>query len=487
MTVPGFGNDPWWIILIKAFGLFALLMVMTLLNVWYERRLISRMQQRVGPNRAGPFGLLQTLADGLKLAFKEGFTPKSADKLVYNLAPVLVTAPAFLAFAVIPLGPEVSMFGHRTPLQLTDLPVGVLYILAVTSIGVYGVVLGGWSGGSSYSLLGGLRSTAQVISYEVAMGLSFVSVFLYAGSMSTSQIVASQESRWYVLTLLPSFVIYVIAMVGETNRLPFDLAEAEGELVGGFHTEYSSLRFAVFFLAEYINMVTVSALATTMFLGGWRAPWPISELSWANTGYLPILWFIIKIALLIGFFIWLRGTLPRFRYDQFMQLGWKILIPLSLVWIVLVTLVKGLREFGSFDGRQLFIAVGAVFALVLVALVVFEIRARREEFDDEIAGHVAKDMIAAEPLPGVTGIRPVVPREFDPFAGGYPVPPLPGQVPVGRAPERELVLAGGPVAAAPEMSTGDVFDDPARAAGAREGTGQVRTGEPGRDSRTDDS
>ncbi len=515
MTVPGFGNDPWWIILIKAFGLFVLLMVMTLLNVWYERRLIARMQQRVGPNRAGPFGLLQTLADGLKLAFKEGVTPKSADKLVYNLAPVLVTAPAFLAFAVIPLGPEVSMFGHRTHLQLTDLPVGVLYILAVTSIGVYGVVLGGWSGGSSYSLLGGLRSTAQVISYEVAMGLSFVSVFLYAGSMSTSQIVAGQQSLWYVLPLLPSFVIYVIAMVGETNRLPFDLAEAEGELVGGFHTEYSSLRFAVFFLAEYINMVTVSALATTMFLGGWRAPWPISELSWANTGYLPIVWFIIKIALLIGFFIWLRGTLPRFRYDQFMQLGWKVLIPLSLVWIVLVTLVRGLRQFGSFDGRQLFLAVGVLFALVLIALVVFEIRARREEFDDELAGHVAKDMVAAEPLPGVIGTRPVVPREFDPFAGGYPVPPLPGQVPVGRVPERELVFAGGTagpgahaaaasrvgastvgaspgapnaaVAPPPELSTGDVFDDPARAAGAREDTGEARGHGPGRHGRYRDS
>ncbi len=470
-TVPGFGADPWWISLIKAFGLFVLLMVLTLLNVWYERRLIARMQQRVGPNRAGPFGLLQTLADGLKLAFKEGVTPKNADKLVYNLAPVLVTAPAFLAFAVIPLGPEVTMFGHRTHLQLTDLPVGVLYILAITSIGVYGIVLGGWSGGSSYSLLGGLRSSAQVISYEVAMGLSFVTVFLYSGSMATSQVVAGQTSLWYAIPLLPSFVIYVVSMVGETNRLPFDLAEAEGELVGGFHTEYSSLRFAVFFLAEYINMVTVSALATTMFLGGWRAPWPISELSWANTGYLPILWFIIKIALLIGFFIWLRGTLPRFRYDQFMQLGWKILIPLSLVWIVLVTIVKGLREFSSFGGRDLFIAVGAVFAVVLIALVVLELRARRDQFDDEIAGHVGKQLLPAEPLAGVTGTRPVVPREFDPFAGGFPVPPLPGQVATERAQPRELAYVGGapdPVAPRPELAGGEAFDDPAAAAGARE-------------------
>ncbi len=495
MTVPGFGTDPWWIILIKALGLFVLLMVMTLLNVWYERRLIARMQQRLGPNRTGPFGLLQTLADGLKLAFKEGVTPKAADKLVYNLAPVLVTAPAFLAFAVIPLGPEVTMFGVRTHLQLTDLPVGVLYILAITSIGVYGIVLGGWSGGSSYSLLGGLRSSAQVISYEVAMGLSFVTVFIYAGSMSTSDIVASQQSLWYVIPLLPSFLIYVVSMVGETNRAPFDLAEAEGELVGGFHTEYSSLRFAVFFLAEYINMVTVSALATTMFLGGWRAPWPVSELSWANTGYLPLLWFVVKIALVIGFFIWLRGTLPRFRYDQFMQLGWKVLIPLSLVWIVLVTVVKGAREFSSFGGTSLLLALGAVVAVALLVLVVVEIRARREEFDDELAGHVATDMLAADALPGVTGTRPVVPREFDAFAGGYPVPPMPGQVPINRAPERELAYAGGApalaagtgddgAAPAPAGSTGEAFDDPATAAGAREKTGGVR---PGRADTTDES
>ena len=495
MTVPGFGTDPWWIILIKALGLFVLLMVMTLLNVWYERRLIARMQQRLGPNRAGPFGLLQTLADGLKLAFKEGVTPQAADKVVYNLAPLLVTAPAFLAFAVIPLGPEVTMFGVRTHLQLTDLPVGVLYILAITSIGVYGIVLGGWSGGSSYSLLGGLRSSAQVISYEVAMGLSFVTVFIYSGSMSTSEIVSSQQSLWYVVTLLPSFLIYVVSMVGETNRLPFDLAEAEGELVGGFHTEYSSLRFAVFFLAEYINMVTVSALATTMFLGGWRAPWPISQLSWANSGYLPIVWFLVKIALLIGFFIWLRGTLPRFRYDQFMQLGWKVLIPLSLVWIVLVTVVKGAREFSSFGGTQLLLVIGAVFAVALLVLVVVEIRARREEFDDELAGHVAKDMLAADALPGVTGTRPVVPREFDAFAGGYPVPPMPGQVPVRRTPERELAYAGGvPALAAgtsadgtaptPSVSTGGAFDDAATAAGAHEKTGEVH---PGRADANDES
>ena len=212
----------------------------------------------------------------MKIALKEGFIPAGVDKPIFLLAPVIAVIPAFMAFAVIPFGPVVSVFGHSTPLQLTDLHVGVLYILAVTSIGVYGIVLAGWSSGSTYPLLGGLRSTAQVISYEIAMALSFVGVFLFAGTMSTSGIVAAQSQVWFVFLLLPSFVIYVISMVGETNRAPFDLPEAESELVGGFHTEYSSMKFAMFFLAEYINMVTVSAIAVTLFLGGWRAPWPLS-------------------------------------------------------------------------------------------------------------------------------------------------------------------------------------------------------------------
>ena len=247
---------------------------------------MARMQHRIGPNVNGPFGLLQSLADGVKLALKEDLIPKAADKVVFLLAPVIASIPAFVTFAVIPFGPEVGLpFTDRTtPLQLTDMPVAVLFVMAIASIGIYGIVLGGWSSGSTYSLLGGLRSSAQMISYEVAMGLALVAVFLYAGSMSTSEIVAAQNPgqeywlgvipmpTWYALILLPSFVIYVIAMIGETNRAPFDLPEAEGELVGGFHTEYSSLKFALFFLAEYINMATVSALATTLFLGGWHAP-----------------------------------------------------------------------------------------------------------------------------------------------------------------------------------------------------------------------
>ena len=238
---------------------------------------------------------------------------------------------------MIPFGPEVNFFGQHTPLQLTDMPVAVLFVLAIASIGIYGIVLGGWSSGSTYSLLGGLRSSAQMISYEVAMGLALVAVFLYAGSMSTSEIVAAQDKYWYGLILAPSFVIYMISMVGETNRAPFDLPEAEGELVGGFHTEYSSLKFALFFLAEYVNMATVSALATTLFLGGWHAPWPLNVV-WdgANSGYWPFLWFMGKLMVFIFVFIWLRGTLPRLRYDQFMHFGWKRLIPISLVWIVAV-------------------------------------------------------------------------------------------------------------------------------------------------------
>src|SRR3954454_23055481 len=259
-----FGQDVWWVIGLKSLFIFVILVLLTLFNIWWERRVVARMQHRIGPNVHGPFGLLQSLADGVKLALKEDIIPTAADKVVFVLAPVISATTAFVTFAVIPFGPVVDFFGQRTPLQLTDMPVAVLFVLAIASVGIYGIVLGGWSSGSTYSLLGGLRSSAQMISYEVAMGLALVAVFLYAGSMSTSEIVESQKDVWYAFTLIPSFVIYVISMVGETNRAPFDLPEAEGELVGGFHTEYSSLKFALFFLAEYINMATVSALATTL-------------------------------------------------------------------------------------------------------------------------------------------------------------------------------------------------------------------------------
>ena len=329
------GNEAIWLILAKVVALFGLLVVLTLLTIWAERRVVARMQQRIGPNRVGPFGILQSLADGIKLFLKEDLIPAAADRPVYLIAPVVATIPAFLALSVIPFGPTMTIAGQRTALQLTDLPVGVLFILAMSSLGVYGVVLAGWSSGSTYPLLGALRSAAQMISYEVAMGLSFVAVFLYAGSLSTSEIVAGQQSRWFIVTLFPSFLVYAVSAVGETNRAPFDLPEAESELVAGFHTEYSSVKFALFFLAEYINMVTVSAVATTLFLGGWRPP-PIPGLSGLDSGVFPFIWFMIKVSMFLFGFIWLRGTMPRLRYDQFMQLGWKILVPFSLVWLLVV-------------------------------------------------------------------------------------------------------------------------------------------------------
>ncbi|HJR90390.1 MAG TPA: NADH-quinone oxidoreductase subunit NuoH [Aeromicrobium sp.] len=373
-----FGHEPFWVIGLKSLLIFVLLVLYTLFNIWFERKVVARMQHRLGPNVHGPFGLLQSLADGVKLALKEDLFPAAADKVVYVLAPVIATIPAFMAWAVIPFGPEarIPFTDVTTPLQLTDLPVAVLYILAVTSIGVYGIVLAGWSSNSTYALLGGMRSSAQMISYEVAMGLSFVAVFIYAGSMSTSEIVAAQEQTWFFLPLLPSFLIYLVAMVGETNRAPFDLPEAEGELVGGFHTEYSSLKFALFFLAEYVNMVTVSALATTLFLGGWRAPFGIAQV-WpgANEGYWPVLWFLGKTLMFIFVFIWLRGTLPRMRYDQFMSFGWKVLIPVSLAWIVVVTIVRRLKTDGMLNEE--FMIWGAV-AAAIVFLLTFLIPERKK-------------------------------------------------------------------------------------------------------------
>ncbi|CAM3799418.1 MULTISPECIES: NADH-quinone oxidoreductase subunit NuoH [Tsukamurella] len=406
VDLSAFGRDPLWLILLKAVAVFAFLVLTVLSAILIERKVMARMQHRYGPNRLGPFGILQSLADGIKLALKEGITPNGVDKPVYLLAPIIATIPAFLAFAVIPFGPEVSILGTRTPLQLTDLPVAVLYILAVTSIGVYGIVLAGWSSGSTYPLLGGLRSTAQVISYEVAMGLSFAAVFLYAGTMATSGIVAAQDGTWYIFLLLPSFAVYVISMVGETNRAPFDLPEAEGELVGGFHTEYSSLKFAMFMLAEYVNMTTVSALATTLFLGGWHAPWPLNLWDGANSGWWPVVWFVAKVWVFLFGFIWLRTTLPRLRYDQFMRFGWQLLIPSALVWV----LVAGGVQAWALEGNDVTVlapVVSVVFTLGVIG--VLALRHRRQQ---EPPG---------PPDPQTYSLP------FDPMAGGFPVPPLPGQ------------------------------------------------------------
>jgi NADH-quinone oxidoreductase subunit H len=424
--VADFSDTPWWLSLVKALLIFVFLLVNTLIVIWFERRVIGRMQQRPGPNRTGPFGLLQTLADGVKLALKEDLTPKNADKIVFALAPALAGAMAFVSFAIIPMGPSVWLFGHHTPLQLTDTPVAVLLVLAVAGVGVYGIVLAGWSSGSTYPLLGGLRSTAQVISYEIAMGLSLVAVFLYSGSMSTSQIVAGQKDLWYIVPAFFSFFVYVITMVGETNRLPFDLAEGEGELTGGFHTEYSSLKFAMFFLGEYVNMFTVSALATTMFLGGWQAPPGISAIGdgMFNHGWWGLLWFVIKLWSFMFFFVWLRGSLPRVRYDQFMRFGWKFLIPVTLGWVVVVAFIRA-SQLGFITGptftlgsRQYpllsFVFVVVVAAAVLLAYYFWDNRRIEREAERN-----------APP-----------PEVVDPFAGGYPVPPLPGQ----RLREPSLVL-----------------------------------------------
>ena len=364
------GSEPWWLTIAKAVIIFGVLMVTTIILVWAERRIVARMQQRLGPNRVGPMGILQALADGLKLFLKEDIRPKNADRPVYLLAPILSMIPAFLAFSVIPFGPVVSVAGKRTALQLTDLPVGVLFILAMSSIGVYGIVLAGWSSGSTYPLLGSLRSAAQLISYEVAMGLSIAAVFIHSGSLSTADIVDAQSRVWFAVLLPVSFVIYAISGVGETNRAPFDLPEAESELVAGFHTEYSSIKFAMFFLAEYINMVTVSAVATTLFLGGWRPFFPFSQIGdGLDTGWWPLLWFSLKVAMLLFGFIWLRASLPRMRYDQFMKLGWKVLVPVSLAWVMLVAAARAFQQ--NFDGnlsryRIVFFAVAAVLAVVVL-------------------------------------------------------------------------------------------------------------------------
>jgi NADH-quinone oxidoreductase subunit H len=417
-TLTAFGHDTWWLVLGKSLAIFVFLMLNVLVAILLERKILGWMQLRPGPNRVGPWGALQSLADGIKLALKESITPGGVDKFVYFAAPAFSVIPAFTAFAFIPFGPVVSVFGHRTPLQLTDLPVAVLFILGLSAIGVYGIVLGGWASGSTYPLLGGVRSTAQVISYEVAMGLSFATVFLYAGSMSTSQIVAAQDRVWYVFLLLPSCVIYLISMVGETNRAPFDLPEAEGELVAGFHTEYSSLKFAMFMMAEYVNMMTVSSLATVMFFGGWHAPWPISMWPGANVGWWPVLWFTAKMWAFLFIYMWLRASLPRLRYDQFMALGWKLLIPASLVWILIAAVIRTLRDQGYAHWTPILVVSSIVVAAVLV------LRLRR-------------------PLtpPGIRAMELQLRRRRDEVAepesprSAFPTPPLPAQK-VGASKEK---------------------------------------------------
>ena len=397
--------DPAWLVLIKVVVLFVFGVIMTLFMINWERKVIGRMQHRPGPNRVGPNGWLQSLADGLKLAFKEDIRPVLADKWVYFIAPVVSTIPAFLAFSVIPFGPPVSMFGHQTALQLTDLPVGLLVILACSSLGVYGIVLSGWSSGSPYPLLGAVRSAAQVISYEIAMGLAIVAVIIQAHSLSTADIVQAQQGGWYFWLLLPSFVIYVISMVGETNRAPFDLPEAESELVGGFHTEYTSLKFGMFFLAEYVNMVGVSSLAITLFLGGWHAPFGIGNLwPFLDTGYWGLLWFFAKIMAFMFFFVWLRATLPRLRYDQLMRLGWKVLVPINLAWILVVSGVQTFALATSTTPQQRLLYIGIVVVVVIVAVLLWP-SGKKTEPDEP-----AEPPTTRYPIPPMDLVVPPSPR-----------------------------------------------------------------------------
>ena len=424
-TLSDFNQLIWWMVLLKVAIVFLFLLLTTMLMIWAERRVIGHMQNRSGPNRAGPFGLLQPIADALKLPLKEDIIPQTADRLVFIAAPVISGGIAFISFAVIPWGPEVSIFHHHTPLQLADLPVAVLLILAMSSIGVYGIVLAGWSSGSPYSLLGSMRSAAQVISYEIAMGLAFVAVFLYAGSLSTTAIVNAQQHEWYAWLLPVSFVIYLVTMVGETNRLPFDLPEGEGEIVAGHMTEYSSLKFALFYLAEYVNVITVSALATTLFLGGWRAPWPLSVWAGADSGWWPVLWFVSKVVIFVFAFFWLRASLPRIRYDQLMRLGWKVLIPSALTWTLVVATARVYRRQGG--SPAVYIIAGLIIVVLLALLWRWESSGQRAE---RLAAQAEEDRAADAERPAPTTPFPTPPLDLPHYRG------------IGLAGSAKPVLAG---------------------------------------------
>ncbi len=347
------------IILVKVVVCFLLLNLLLAVVVWAERKVIADMQSRIGPNRAGPYGLLQSIADGLKLFTKEDIFPLSADRIVYPIAPIISAVPAFLAFTVVPFGNMLSI-GHRhITLQIADINVGLLFFLAMGSIAVYGVALAGWSSGSKYPLIGAVRSSAQMISYEIAMGLSVIPVVLYAGTLSTRGIVLAQQHMWFIGAQIPSFLIYLIAGVAECNRAPFDLPEAETELVAGFHTEYSGIKFMLFFMAEYMHIVTISAIAVTLFFGGWMGPHPNFLVPlWG------VLWFLGKTAAFVFLFYWVRASFPRLRYDQLMNVGWKFLIPIGMAWIPISAAVH------IFDIRRVvLVGAGVIVGIIVLSLV----------------------------------------------------------------------------------------------------------------------
>jgi len=383
---PLFDDNLLWvpliIVLVKVLVVFVVGLLATMLMVWFERKAIAGMQNRIGPNKTGPFGILQTLADGIKLFFKEDLFPSRADRFVFALAPFLSFVPAFLAFAIIPLGGdfrngssgEVTLFGQVTRIQLADPPIGVLFALAISSIAVYGIMLAGWSSGSKYPLLGSVRASAQMVSYEAALGLSLACVLLLAGTLSTSGIVAAQSTitEWhFISTGIVPFIIFLIAATAELNRPPFDLVEAEQELVGGFNTEYSSIRFALFYLAEFMNTVTMSALIVTLFFGG---PQPIAIGNFVFD--IPLLpnalegtfWLLAKILVFLYMYIWFRATLPRLRYDQLMDLGWKLLIPASLGWFMLLAAQRLARQ----NGWNIVLVTGASIAVLVICYLLMQ-------------------------------------------------------------------------------------------------------------------
>ena len=377
---------PLIIMLLKVVLIFVIGLLATMFMVWFERKIIAGLQNRIGPNKAGPFGILQTLADGMKLIFKEDFLPDRADRWVYRMAPFLAFVPAFVVWSVIPLGGDfsdgntgiVTWFGEDTRVMLADPQIGILLVLAVSSIAVYGIMLAGWSSGSKYPLLGSVRASAQMVSYEAALGMSVAAVVLTAGTLSTVGIVVEQDSlsNWnFVATGVVPFVVFMIAATAELNRPPFDLVEAEQELVGGFNTEYAAFGFALFFLAEFMNTITMSAIIVTLFLGGpqpisigdWTADIPLIPSGWEGT-----VWFLLKLFLFLYIYVWIRATLPRLRYDQLMDLGWKLLIPIALGWLLLLAAIQVGRD-NDWNVVGV-VAISLVVILIAAALLVAAVR-----------------------------------------------------------------------------------------------------------------
>jgi len=380
------------IILGKVLFVFVLLLLSVLMYIWFMRKVIARLQNRVGPTRAGPFGLLQTLADGIKLFFKEQSIPNSADRRIFKLAPYLAITPAFLAFLIVPFGGVVTIAGHKTFLQGAELPFGILWLLCMSGIGLYGVMLAGWSSGSKYPLLGGVRASAQLLSYEAAFGLAIVGVLVQANTLSTRAIVSQQgwtgiesifNGDWYWLPAVVALVIFVMAAIAETNHPPFDMVEAEQELTGGFLTEYTGIRFAIFMMTEFMNLITMSAIAVTLFFGGPSGPGLgfLATNGWFNAWVMPMFWFFFKVLLLLFATVWVRASLPRLRYDQLMSFGWKFLIEIAFLWVM----VSAVVVVGKEEGWAMYVVLpAAVAGALIVGLILYLSVPKKRELVEEI-------------------------------------------------------------------------------------------------------